>query len=97
MEVPSPPGWFSYALATILGLFATLLGVYRNKVDKMDERQRNLIEGQGRFVTRDELERHMDQIREDRLEMHKENLKRLETIGNDINRVHARIDQALAK
>jgi len=63
-----------------------MLNLYRRKVDKIEEAHVKL-------VTREELQRYMDQIREDRLRMHEENVDRLKGMGSDIRAVHMRIDQ----
>ena len=49
------------------------------------------------FITREELERIVDQLRADRMQQHTENLMRLKDIGDDINRLHDRIDDVLSK
>jgi hypothetical protein len=39
----------------------------------------------------------MDHVREDRMEMHRENLSRLDRLGDEMDRVHDRIDALLKK
>jgi hypothetical protein len=97
MEMPQQTNLFNWLLFVIVSLLSVLFGFARKKVEKLDERQQGILAKQGYFVTRDELQRNMDQMREDRQLMHKENLDRLEVIGGDINRVHDRIDKAFAK
>jgi hypothetical protein len=91
----SPQGWFNVAIGAIVGLLGTLGGIYKGKMERMEDRQENLERRQNSFITRDEMERHIDQLRADRLQQHTENLMRLKTIGEDITRLHDRIDQAL--
>jgi hypothetical protein len=86
----SPQGWFNVTLGAIVGLLGTLFGVYKGKIEDLERRQLN-------FITRDELERHIDQLRADRMQQHTENLMRLKDIGEDINRLHDRIDMALKR
>jgi uncharacterized membrane-anchored protein YhcB (DUF1043 family) len=98
MEIePTSQGWFNAIVGLVVGLLGTLFGIYRSKVDRMEDHQQSLERRQANFITRDELERHIDQMRSDRLQQHTENLLRLKAIGDDINRVHDRIDQALDK
>ena len=68
-----------------MGLIGWIGEIYRRRVDKIDENH----------ISRDEFQRYMDQVRDDRLEMHQENLGRLDRIGDDMDRIHSRIDLVL--
>jgi hypothetical protein len=91
----SPQGWFNALIGVVLGLLGTIAAIYRGKMNHIEEQQLALERRQVNYVTRDELERHIDQLRADRMQQHTENLLRLKTIGEDINRLHDRIDQVL--
>jgi hypothetical protein len=82
-------GWINALLTTVIGLLAFMLNLYRRKVDRIEDKHAS-------FVSRDELQRHMDLIRDDRLRMHEENQDRLREIGSDIRAVHVRIDQVFS-
>jgi dissimilatory sulfite reductase (desulfoviridin) alpha/beta subunit len=88
MDAPdtSPQNWFNYTVSVLVGVISFMLNIYRKKVDDLEKRH-------GDFVTREELERHVDQIREDKQQMHTENLSRFDRIDNAVSRVHERIDQ----
>lgn len=81
------PNWLTYVLGVLMALLASMFEVYRRRVDRINEEH----------VTREDFKYYMDQVREDRLEMHKENITRLEGIHEDIDRVHTRIDQVFSK
>ena len=82
-------GWFNASITLLLSVVAFMLNIYRRKVDKLKS-------SHGHLVTREELQRHMDLIRDDRLRMHDENIERLKDIGSDIRSVHIRIDQVFS-
>lgn len=82
----APQGWFDGVVTLLMAVIGFMLNLYRRKVDRLEEQN-------SAMVTRDELQRHMDLIRDDKLRMHAENLDRLKDIGSDIRAVHVRIDQ----
>jgi hypothetical protein len=84
-EVVDPPtvNWLVYILGLFIALLAAVFEIYRRRIDKIQENH----------VTREELERYMQQIRVDRLAMHEENVKKLDNLHTDMNRVHTRIDE----
>jgi len=86
----SSQGWFNALIGVIVGLMAALGTVYKGKITVLERRQ-------VAFITREELERIVDQLRADRMQQHTENLMRLKDIGDDINRLHDRIDDVLSK
>lgn len=91
MEIEtSSQGWFNALIGVIVGLMAALGAVYKGKITVLERRQMS-------FITREELERIVDQLRADRMQQHTENLMRLKDIGDDINRLHDRIDDVLSK
>lgn len=73
-----------------MGLMATLGAVYKGKITVLERRQMS-------FITREELERIVDQLRADRMQQHTETLMRIKDIGDDINRLHDRIDDVLSR
>jgi hypothetical protein len=89
--------WVLGALVSILGYFVNL---YRAKIDALLQAQSNAAAS---FVTRFELQKHMDDMRleiekktdklhDDSLRMHGENLNRLDRIDDAVVRVHNRFD-----
>jgi hypothetical protein len=82
-------GWFNAVITLLVTVVAFMLNIYRRKVDKLESQHIKL-------VTREELQRHMDQIRDDRLRMHDENIERLKDIAADIRAVHIRVDQVFS-
>lgn len=84
-NVVQQPTWLTYILGVLVGLIGWIGEIYRRRVDKIDENH----------ISREEFQRYMDQVREDRLEMHQENLGRLDRIGDDMDRIHSRIDLVL--
>ena len=84
------PTWIDALLGSLLTLVAFMLNLYRRKVDRMEEQH-------AASVTRDELEKYMDRIREERQRMHEENIERLSAIGSDIRAIHMRIDRVFGK
>ena len=91
MEIQtSSQGWFNALIGVIVGLMATLGAVYKGKITVLERRQMS-------FITREELERIVDQLRADRMQQHTETLMRIKDIGDDINRLHDRIDDVLSR
>jgi len=88
--VNDSPTWIDALLGSLLTLVAFMLNLYRRKVDRMEEQH-------AASVTRDELEKYMDRIREERQRMHEENIERLSAIGSDIRAIHMRIDRVFGK
>jgi asparagine synthetase A len=82
----NPQGWIDGLFTLLISLVAFMLNLYRRKVDKLEESHTI-------FVKRDDFERYMEQIRDDRQRMHEESQTRLRDIGSDIRAVHVRIDQ----
>lgn len=72
----TPQGWFQYLLGVLVTLLASIFEVYRRKIEKISDQH----------VTRDELRAYMDQMRDDRIEMHRENTRRLERIEDKVDR-----------
>lgn len=70
-----------------MALLAWVGEIYRRRIDDMKDD----------YVTRQELKDYMDSSRQDRKEMHDANIDRLDIIHNDMNRVHARIDDLASR
>ena len=83
-DVPQP-NWLTLILGVFMALLAWVGKIGWGKIQTLEDT----------YISREDLERYMDQIREDRIEMHRENIARLDRIGDDMNRVHGRIDQVL--
>jgi len=82
----TPQSWFNAILGLLLAVISFIVNMYRQKIDRLELSHRN-------FVTREELERHVAQIRDDKLQMHRENLTRMDRIDDAINRVQDRVDR----
>jgi hypothetical protein len=76
----TPQSWFNAVLSALIAGVFYVLNVYRSKVDRLEDQQ-------SRFITREELQHHMDQIRGDRIQMHVENLSRLDRIDDAVIRL----------
>lgn len=80
--------WFDIAVCALLGVLGWFINRYVGKVDLLEQRQSALETQQAgqsaSFVTREELKEYLDEIKADRLEMHKENLDNLREIRADI-------------
>lgn len=85
MSDPTPQSWFNATLSALVGVVFFVLNVYRRKVDKLEQ-------DRGAYVTQEQLQRHMDQIRGDRIQMHVENLSRLDRIDDAVIRLATRFD-----
>lgn len=83
--IVTQPNWITIILGVFMALLAWIGKIGWNKIDRLEDT----------YVSREDLERYMDQMREDRLEMHQENTGRLDRLADDMNRVHDRIDQVL--
>jgi hypothetical protein len=83
MNDPPAVNWFTYILGGLVALLASIFEFYRRRVDKIE----------AAYVSREDLKHTLDQMREDRIEMHKENIGRLDGIHDDMDRIHDRIDQ----
>jgi cell division protein FtsB len=83
--IVTQPNWINIILGVFMALLAWIGKIGWNKIDRLEDT----------YVSREDLERYMDQMREDRIEMHQENSGRLERLADDMNRVHDRIDQVL--
>lgn len=69
-----------------MALLSGILNVYRRKVDRLEDLK-------GSYVSRTDLEKHLDGIAAARALMHQENTRKLERIEDGLRRVHDRIDQ----
>jgi hypothetical protein len=78
-----PPSWLTYLLGAVVALLASIFEYYRRKVDKIE----------GVYMSKEDFQKYMQQMREDRQLMHADNQARLKDIGDGMNRVHVRIDQ----
>jgi hypothetical protein len=87
MSDPTQPNWLTYVLGLLMALLASFFEIYRRKIDRIDRA----------FVSREDFRHYMDHVREDRMEMHRENLSRLDRLGDEMDRVHDRIDALLKK
>lgn len=110
---PQGDGLVHFLLFIVNGLLVALLAVggfvvnfYRHKVETLEKGQSELALAQKNLVSRDDLDKKFDQMREDRQRMHQDNLRSLEQIrnviangqtntGNDIRAIHSRIDDVL--
>jgi hypothetical protein len=77
------PNFLTYLLGAVVALLASIFEYYRRKVDKME----------GSYMSKEDFQGYMKQMREDRQQMHADNQSRLKDIGDGMNRVHERIDQ----
>lgn len=81
-------GWFDIAMCAILAVLGWFINRYVSKVDLLEKRQSALethqAAQQATFITREELKEYLDEIRDDRMRMHAENLDNLREIRNDI-------------
>ena len=69
------PNWLTYILGLMMALLAWIGKVGWNRIGKIEDE----------YVSRDDFKYYMDQVREDRINMHKENVEKLD-------RIHDRID-----
>lgn len=67
-----------------------ILEIYRRKVDALERQHTKLLSS---YVTREDLEKHLDSLAIARLQMHIENTRKLERIEDGLTRLHDRIDQ----
>jgi hypothetical protein len=90
----------NWALGTLMAVLAWIVNLYRGKVDTL-EKQHAAHAAQA--VTRFELQKHMDDIRQemsrdsdrmhdDSVRMHTENTEALHRIDDAVIRLHQRID-----
>jgi hypothetical protein len=92
---------FNFVLALLVMSWRGAVNLYRGKVDVLETNQ-------GKFVTRTELDGHIDKLREDQQRMHQENLNGQNEIRASINstrvelsgqirEVHSRIDDVIQR
>lgn len=69
--------WLTYVLGLLMALLASIFEIYRRKVDDHAKTH----------ITREELEGYLERDRDHRLEMHRDNTKRLERIEDRVNEI----------
>src|ERR1700727_2868145 len=82
---PGPQSWFDIAVAIIVSLFGFIFLSYRSRVEAMEKEIVLLKTLLPTYVTRDELQRYLDQLREDRSRMHDENKGLLKNLDDNVN------------
>jgi hypothetical protein len=82
MNDPTNPNWFTYLLGGFVALLTAVFEFYRRRVDNID----------AHYLSKEDFQLYMKQMREDRVQMHNENLDRLKDINSGMERVHDRID-----
>jgi hypothetical protein len=97
MDGPEPQTWFNLAGTAIAGLLGLLASVFRGQMNRQAQDIQALEVRTAEFVTREELQKYLDQIRGDRIQMHVENLGRLDRIDDAVIRLHNRVDGVLNK
>lgn len=74
------PSWLTYVLGLFMALLAWIGRIGWTKLNKIEEE----------YISRDDFKYYMDQVREDRINMHTENV-------NKLDRIHDRIDELFKK
>lgn len=78
---PLPHGIFQYLLGAVVTLMGGIMEYYRRRIEKISDA----------YVSRNDLMAHMQQMREDRQEMHRQNSDRLDKISDRIDALFDRL------
>lgn len=93
MDAPDGQTWFNGALGFVAALLGLLWNMMRAKVDKLSADNDLMNARSAVFVTRDELQRYLDQVRSDRIQMHLENIGRLDRLDDGLIRLGEKVDR----
>jgi hypothetical protein len=74
--------WFTYLIGGFVALLTAVFEYYRRRVDRIDEH----------YVSKEMLQKYIDDSRHERVEMHRQNIDSLKEIRGSVERVHERID-----
>lgn len=81
MDAP-PQTWFNWIVGGLVALLTMFVRADKAKLDKIASE----------YVSRDDLARFLTETREERREMHRENISRLDRLADDVEKCRSRID-----
>ena len=93
MDAPEPQTWFNGAIGLIMALFGLVGSMFRSQLSEIRAEQAALLRLSANFITRDEHQKYIDQVRGDRIQMHVENLGRLDRLDDAIIRLAEKWDR----